>query len=255
MRTSAARTGSTPSSASRIDLAAALQAARALVENPDDTSKVFTILEALGGRTAERVARRFAADPTGARLLREQPDIVPLLADRETLRRMPEGSLARAYLDFVESEGITADGLVAASKEGHQKDRKYPPEQAWVRKRLRDTHDLWHATNGYKGDVLGEIAQLAFILPQTRNPALALIILAALLRYRSRASFSLITAGFRRGLRAQWLPAQDWESLLALPVDEVRRRLGVGDPPQYVPLRSSELRAMGVIGTVRPAAA
>src|SRR5262249_38660446 len=153
---------------------------------------------------------------------------LPVLLDREALRRMPEGSLAHAYLAFVESEGITADGLVAASKAGHEEDRSYPADQAWVRRRLRDTHDLWHATNGYKGDVLGETAQLAFMLPQVRNPALALMISAALLRYRTRASFSLITAGFRRGRKAQWLPAQDWVALLPLPVDEVRRRLGVG---------------------------
>jgi ubiquinone biosynthesis protein COQ4 len=35
----------------------------------------------------------------------------------------------------------------------------------------------------------------------------------------------------------------DWEALLALPVDEVRARLGVGAPPVYTPRRSAELHA------------
>src|SRR5436309_3180598 len=49
-----------------------------------------------------------------------------------------------------------------------------------------------------------------------------------------------IVDGFRRGLRAAWLPAQEWEALLALPLDEVRRRLSLGAPPVYTEIRSAE---------------
>jgi ubiquinone biosynthesis protein COQ4 len=54
---------------------------------------------------------------------------------------------------------------------------------------------------------------------------------------------AVIADGFRRGRHAAWLPEQEWESLLALPVDEVRRRLSLETPPSYVPIRSSELKA------------
>ncbi len=49
--------------------------------------------------------------------------------------------------------------------------------------------------------------------------------------------------GFRRGKNAAWFPEQDWESMLALPVDEVRARLGLETPPVYTEIRSSELKA------------
>ena len=39
--------------------------------------------------------------------------------------------------------------------------------------------------------------------------------------------------GYLRGRRAGLLPAADWEALLELPLDDVRRRLGIDDPPDY----------------------
>ena len=52
-----------------------------------------------------------------------------------------------------------------------------------------------------------------------------------------------ILDGFRRGRKAAWLPEQEWESMLALPLAEVRRRLSLEAPPVYTPVRSAELRA------------
>ena len=44
--------------------------------------------------------------------------------------------------------------------------------------------------------------------------------------------------GYRDGRRASWLPGQDWESLLAQPVEEVRRRLRIPPPTPYQALLS-----------------
>ncbi len=228
-----------------IDLRRTLRALQALFANPDDTAQVFTIIESLTGRSRLRLGERFAADPSGARLLRERPDLVERLSDREALRRLPEGSLGRAYLAFVESEGISADGLVAASEGGEA--ARLPAGLQYVHNRMRDTHDLWHAVTGYKGDTLGEAALLAFSLPQTRNPGVALIVLAALLHPRAGGLRALVLGGFSRGLRAAWLPPIDWAPLLALPLEEVRRRLGVTAAPAYTPVRTAELRALGVL--------
>lgn len=232
----------------------ALRALAVLCRDPDDTAQVFTIIESLSGRTPERVLARFAADPEGARLLRDRPDIVPVLADRARLRAMPAGSLAHAYLDFVESEGIDADGLVAASDAGERGIRPAGSDLEYLADRLRDTHDLWHALTGYRGDLRGEAALLAFSLPHTHNPGVGLIVLLGLARLHEREATRLIADAIRRGARAAWLPAIDWEALLPQPVDGVRARLGIDAPPSYVPLRSSELRELGMLDP-RPARA
>lgn len=225
------------------------RAARTLAANPDDLPQVFTIIESLSGGTMARLHRRLGRSEGGRRLLDRRPDIVELLSDREALARLPEGSLGRAYLEFMESEAISADGIRAADREGMTGHAPaFAPPLDWVHARMRDTHDLWHAAVGYRGDVLGETALLAFTLAQTENPAVALIIAIGLFKMRGVAGArSLILDGFRRGRKARWLPEQEWEELLALPVAEVRERLSLEAPPQYTPLRTSELRAQGAL--------
>ena len=222
----------------------ALRAARAVAADPDDLPQVFTIIEALSGDTLARITRRMCADSTGARLISTRPDIVELLADRDALARLPDGSLGRAYLAFVEREKISADGIREAAAQGMIRVSSMPAPLDWTSARLRDTHDLWHAATGYSGDVLGETALLAFTLAQTWNPGIALIIAIGISKtFGLPDATRTILDGFRRGLAAKWLPAQDWESLLALPLAEVRRRLALEMPAVYRELRSSELKA------------
>jgi ubiquinone biosynthesis protein COQ4 len=228
------------------DLPRAGRALKALMRDPDDLPQVFTLIESISGTAPHRLLWKFRRTASGARLLRQQPDIVPVLADREALRALPAGSLGRAYLAFVESEGITAEGIVAASSDG-QSTRSRPRAFAYLRARMRDTHDLWHAATGYKGDVVGELSLLAFTLGQNWNLGLALIVGTALMKGLGRSEARLILDGFRRGRSAAWLPAQEWESLLPLPLAEVRERLKLGAPPEYTPLRTRELRAQGLI--------
>ena len=226
----------------------ALRAVVALARNPDDTAQVFSLIEALSGvSTPQRIVRRLAGTADGATLLRERPDIVEQLADREALRRLPEDSLGHAYLRFVDAEGITAEGLRDASAQGEREQLRATPEVEFMRARMRDTHDLWHTVLGYRGDVLGEAALLAFTFAQTRNPAIGVLVLVGLAKLNASEARSLIIKGFARGLRAAWLPGQHWERLLPLPLDEVRRRLDVDAPPAYTPVRSNELRASGFL--------
>jgi ubiquinone biosynthesis protein COQ4 len=232
----------------RFDLPRAGRALAAIMRNPDDLPQVFTLIESMSGTAPHRLLRRFKRNPTGAAILREERNIVPLLADREGLAALPEGSLGRAYLAFVESEGISAQGIVDASVTGEVASGSYRAEAfRYIHMRMRDTHDIWHAATGYKGDVVGELALLAFTLAQNWNSAVAMIILAALAKGLTGGDVRTVVDGFRRGRAAEWLPSQDWESLLPLPVDEVRRRLHLGPPAIYAERRTTELRAQGVI--------
>jgi ubiquinone biosynthesis protein COQ4 len=226
----------------------ALRAARALATDPDDLPKVFTIIEALSGNTLHRTARRMREGAAGRRMLATRPDVVARLADREALARLPEGTLGRAYLSFVERESISPEGIMAAGEKGMTKEVPMPAPLDWVHGRMRDTHDLWHAAVGYSGDVLGETALLAFTFAQTWNPAIALIIAIGLTKTMhsplgGAAARQTILEGFRRGRKAAWLPGQEWEEMLALPIAEVRRRLSLGAPPVYTEIRSAEIKA------------
>jgi ubiquinone biosynthesis protein COQ4 len=227
----------------RFHLPRAGRALAALLRDPDDLPQVFTLIDSISGTAPHRLLFAFRRSKSGARLLRDRPDIVPILADRPGLLALPDGSFGRAYLAFVESEGITPEGIKSAS----QAITPRPGAFSFLNQRMRDTHDLWHAATGYKGDVLGEASLLAFTLAQHWNTGIAFIVAAALLKGFGRMETTLIREGYRRGRAAAWLPAQEWESLLPLPLEEVRARLKLGPPPAYTPMRSNELRAAGWI--------
>jgi ubiquinone biosynthesis protein COQ4 len=222
----------------------ALRAARTLVADPDDLPQVFTIIESLSGNTLHRIWKRMSKTERGRRILSERPDIVTLLENRAALAQLPEGSLGRAYLAFVEREKISPAGIRAAGKKGMTNEIPLSDPYDYVYGRMRDTHDLWHTVVGYHGDVLGETALLAFTFAQTRNPAIALIIGIGLLKtIGAPAARAVILDGHRRGRAAAWMPEQEWEAMLALPLSEVRSRLHLEAPPVYTQVRSADLKA------------
>jgi ubiquinone biosynthesis protein COQ4 len=223
-----------------MSLAQAGRALRALIENPEDTSQVFRLIEALRGATGTRITRRMRRSPSGRRLLTDKPELLKTIRNRSALEAMSAGSLGERYLAFCASEGISADGLVAASEAGGGESSQDPDEE-WVGERMRDAHDLWHVVTGYRGDLIGEASLLAFTFAQTLNRGIGLIVAVALLKAPDMDTKRLILDGFRRGRHANWLPAVAWETLLPLPLERVRELLNVGPPPEYEPVRTRDL--------------
>jgi ubiquinone biosynthesis protein COQ4 len=217
----------------------ALRAMRALLRDPDDTARVFDVIQALGGRSGERAFERFRASEVGARVLRERRDLLAALSDRERLLALPVGTLGRTYAEFMGREQISAQGLAEASLAAGGTDPELSPERRLFGARLRDMHDLWHVVTGYGRDLLGEATLLAFSYAQTRNRGVGFIVATAWWKARRAPAFRrMLRDGYRRGRRAAWLPAQDWEALLARPLAEVRAELRVDAAPQYEPVPS-----------------
>ncbi|MEO6952575.1 MAG: Coq4 family protein [Polyangia bacterium] len=222
----------------------ALKAAVALARDPDDLPQVFTLIASLSFDTLSRIAARFEATDRGRALIAARPDIVARLADRAALANLPDGSVGRAYLDFVTRENISAEGIRAAAETGATGTQALPAPLDYVFARMRDTHDLWHVVTGFGGDVLGEVALLSFTFAQTNNPAIALILgIGAFKLKKVSGARSLMRAWHRHGRESTWLPTVPWEALLARPLVEVRAELGLPPPARYVPVRSNELRA------------
>jgi ubiquinone biosynthesis protein COQ4 len=220
---------------------------RALIADPDDTSQVFKIIQALAGNSQERQFRRFLDSPHGPTILAENRQIVDRLSDRAYLLSLPEGSLGRAYADFTAREELSPDGLVGASETIERDDEETPcPRRLLFGARVRDTHDLWHVVTGYGRDLFGEAALLAFTYRQIRNRGIGFIVLVAYLRAGGefKQERVLIRDGYRRARNAAWLPGADWEALLERPLDEVRDTLGVAPVGDYPVLRSEAAPAL-----------
>ena len=221
--------------ADRLQIGTALAALRKLIADPEDTKRVFEIIRAMAGSSLRRGLRRFKATPGAQKLLDERRSLLRTLRDREGLAALPEGALGRAYFNFVQGERISVDGLAAASG-GAPAAAFNDPELSWYGERLRDQHDLWHVVTQYGRDPFGEACLLAFTYAQTRNRGIGLIACAAAWKLIRALGFGACRAmwqGYRTGRHASWLPAQDWEALLALPAVEVRRLLAVPSPSVY----------------------
>ncbi len=220
----------------------ALPAMGALLRDPNDTAQVFTIVQALSFGTVPRMLRRYRRTESGRRILAERRQLLPLLADRAALEAMPRESLAAAYLAFLDAEGITATGLVEASEAGFRGEPPDDEAMVLIADRMRDQHDLWHVVAGYRGDLIGEAALLAFTFAQTKNPGVALIVsLTRLMTRELPGASQVIRDGHRRGHRAAWLPSQDWEALLPRPLAEVRAELRLDEPPRYAPVYARDV--------------
>lgn len=220
----------------------ALRALGALSKDPDDLPQVFTIIDNLSGRAPERMLKRMRSTAEGRRLLAEKPDLAARLADRAALRALPEGTLGRAYLALVERAGITPQGIVDASVAGGTGDEGLSDEHRFLRDRMRDTHDLWHAVTDYGTDLVGESALLSFSFAQTKNPGVGLVVLLAITKGDSTL-WRILRDAYRAGARAEWLPAVAWEALLDRPLEEVRARLRIGRRADYEAVTSAEMRA------------
>jgi ubiquinone biosynthesis protein COQ4 len=214
---------------SRLRPLEAIRATRILMAT-GDTRQVFVILRAMRGGSGRRNFRRFARSPVGKAILVERRDLLAVLTDHEGLSQLPEGSLGRAYLDFMKFENLSAQGLVDASKDWGND--QVTADVQFFRARMRELHDVTHSVTGYGRDPLGELCLLAFMFRHQGN--LGMLMIVALAWHRLSASArKAVGEAWRNGKRAKWFPAQDWERLLINPLEEVRRQLRVGSPELY----------------------
>ncbi|WP_428407717.1 Coq4 family protein [Hyphococcus sp.] len=210
-----------------------------LVTNKEDTRQVFEIVQALAGDSPKKLFRRFTSTPYGRRVVTEPVKLEEILGDRERLRAYPEGSLARAYLAFMEGENLTPEGLRAAAEEASIDYEAYPEFSEYMRlfMHLQVSHDLWHVLTGYGRDALGELCNLVYTRQQTHNPGFKLIVaigfVAQKLEQPSQPIQKALAEAKRNALAAEWVLEYDVEELLPLPLAEARARLKIGEPKIY----------------------
>jgi ubiquinone biosynthesis protein COQ4 len=215
----------------------ALVALRRLMADKDDTVQVFEIMRALGGAARTKGYLRLNSTVEGGRIAYEHVELAPKLMDRDWLATLPKGSVGEAYAHFTARENLSAAGLAAESRRGlpdSEIDEKHP--LAWYGRRTRDIHDIWHVLTGYGRDALGELCLVVFSYRQTRGLGWGLIGLGGYLRVRGPQGAPhrrALREAWRRGDACAWLPGEDYERLLAEPLEAARRRLGLTPPAAY----------------------
>ncbi|WP_312163059.1 Coq4 family protein [Phenylobacterium sp.] len=212
----------------RLQWGAALKALRRLLNDKEDTGQVFEIMRALNGTSTADGYQRLLTTTQGGRIAYERQELAAKLMDDAWLDSMPAGSVGAAYREFIRSEQLSAEGLAEVSRrDSGEVDIQHP--YAWMGRRTRDVHDIWHILSGYHRDGLGESCLVAFSYAQTKGLGWALIALGAASRSRG-ADYPYVKAiwqGYKRGKAAAWLLGEDYERLLHEPLEAARKRLGI----------------------------
>lgn len=222
----------------RPDWQRAVRSLRALLRDPESTRHALEVSYALDGDMAHRRLLRFLAHREGRRLFSERPSLLRVLSDRAALSAMPDGSFGRAYLEHMERNGFEPASLVALRR-AHDPVQDRDAGERWFAERSDLLHDLWHVLTGYGADGAGEAALLPFSLAQYGGRANALLSVGAALeiwgRFHGRGWPRYVWRAWRRGRRAVRLDLLRYEELLAFPLDEVRRAVGIEAPETVHP--------------------
>lgn len=211
---------------------------RKLLQDKEDTEQVFHIFECLPRKTFEPEAKAFVESPRGRRLIETEPYLPTILDDHDSLKKLPAGTVGRAYVDFMERENLSAAGLVAESEKMRGDRPRYHDQLEWYSNRLRDTHDLLHVLTGYGRDALGEQCVLGFTYGQNRNFGNLFISYLGGLELRRKVKvgapvLQAIREGQRNGTAAANLVNESILDLLAEPIESARKRLNIGQPTLY----------------------
>ena len=208
-----------------------------LMKDKEDTAAVFRIFESLPSKDFIPRNAELSLSERGTYLRQTEPCLPEILDDHAALRRTPKGSLAHAYCDFMEAEGLTAAGLVAESDRTGRP--RFPDLVEWYINRSRDTHDLFHVLTGYGRDALGEASVLLFTHGQSPSQGHLLIGYAGAANIKKMAKgtkapvFGAVREAHRTGKGAPPLIAQPIRQLLERPIEDVRAELRIPSPVKY----------------------
>lgn len=209
-----------------------------LIADKEDTAQVFHIIEALNGNVKIKDFDRFLNSSQGPALLAKHADLPTMLDNHAPLKSLPNGTVGRAYVEFMESEGLSAAGLVAESEKNNAHRQQFDDDLTWYMNRGRDTHDLYHVLTGYGRDALGEAALLGYTHSQHGGLGINFIAFMGGFKIAQQAPRdakvkAVIAEARRNGKAAARIVDQDIDALLREPIADARARLGIKEPVLY----------------------
>jgi ubiquinone biosynthesis protein COQ4 len=196
----------------------------------EQTSEIHVAEELTGRAAFARFRHELFEGEEGRALLADRPELSGRQVDYDGLRALPSGTLGRAYVEHLDRHGLTADSQAAATR--YVEDE----EVAYLMRRFRQTHDVWHALTGLGTAGHEEVLLHAFSWGQLRLPVSAMIVFFGGIKHMVlEARWDAL----RRGLARAWRAGRDaapllpvsWERHWDEPMAEVCVRLGLPAPP------------------------
>lgn len=246
-----------PGTSGRREWRTAYAALRRLLANGEDTTQVFIIMRALNVGNAPRNLARLLATDAGGRLAYQRVELAERFTDKAFVASFAPGTVGAAYRHFLETTGYSADGLADISNLDRLEANIEHP-YAWMGRRIRDTHDIFHILTGYRADeTMGEACLVAFSYAQVGGLGWAFIGAGAALKSIRETGGTLfaraVWEGYRHGRKAAWIQGEDFERLMHEPLDTARARLRIAEPVAYRHAQATLGEALASYATVQKA--
>ncbi|KAG9281869.1 hypothetical protein AMEX_G444 [Astyanax mexicanus] len=200
----------------------------AALQNPYRHDMVAVLGETTGHLALIKLRDRMRNDPEGYTILTERPRIRLSTLDLNRMSTLPDGSLGREYLRFLDENKVTPDTRADVRFVDDE-------ELAYVMQRYREVHDLLHTLLGMPTNMLGEVAVKWFEAAQTGLPMC--IMGAALGPIRLSTSrlqklfASLGPWALRSGSRSRCVLSVFYERRWEQNLEELREELNIEPPP------------------------
>lgn len=195
-----------------------------LARDPSQLDRVFQMRDSANDPVMTRaIYERLSREPEAKLALERRPRLGAVT--EAALARCPEGSLGRAYGDFMRQNGLRPDAIPSVADD-------VGPD--YMRAHLYETHDLWHVVTGFAPDPAGEAglqavyaAQLPGMLPAALVSALLLNAAIERSSQKTKERFDAVARGWEMGQRAKLLFGYPWRERFETPLADVRRELGI----------------------------
>ena len=190
------------------------------------THEIHRVEEITGRPRYRQLLAELSSSAAHRELLRDRPELSSDRVDFAALRALPAGTLGGAYVRHLDGNQLTADYQAAATQYVDD------PDLAYLMRRFRQTHDVWHALLGVGISGHEEVLVHWFSWGQLRLPVSALIMVFGTLKHmvlerRWGALRHSALEAYRAGRDAVPLLGVYWEKLWNQPLDDVRAQLGV----------------------------
>ncbi len=198
-------------------------AIQTVLRDSNQTAQIHVVEETTGRAAFRRVLARLQHSGEGRALLAERPELSSRTVDFDALRRLPRTTLGGAYVAHLDDNGLSADLQASVTK--HVDD----PDIAYLMRRFRQTHDVWHPLTALGAQPHEEVTIHAFSYGQLQLPVSALIVSLGGLKHgvlerRWTMLARTMPQAYRSGRDAADLLGVRWESMWEQPIDDVRRR-------------------------------
>jgi ubiquinone biosynthesis protein COQ4 len=217
-----------------------------------DVDMVAALGETTAGSTLPKLRDAMLDSPEGRRILKERPRINSKTLDIQKFKALPDGTFGREYARWLEVCNVTPDSrepvrlfvlfficITSWCQQVHYID---DPELAYVMQRYRETHDFYHALFALRVSALPELALKSFEFANLGFPMNALALGASIkmkAAQRERLWREFVPWGIECGGSARCLLTVYWEERWEQDLRDIKKELGVWDPPAGASIRPS----------------